>query len=100
MWQDAGLLRDAAGLARALACLRGLREQVKQGGTGVPATRAAAELRNLLDIAELIVRSAQAREESRGAHFRNDFPTRNDDRFAQHSLAIGNDAIAFAPRSL
>ncbi len=99
MWRDAGLLRDREGLARAQACLVELRAQagpaVQRGGS-----RVAAELRNLLDVSDLIVRSALAREESRGAHFRNDYPQRDDARFARHSLVVGDGAPEFAPRLL
>jgi L-aspartate oxidase len=43
-------------------------------------------LRNLHAIGELIIRCALAREESRGAHYRNDFPIRDDARFQKHSV--------------
>jgi succinate dehydrogenase / fumarate reductase flavoprotein subunit len=45
----------------------------------------ALETENLLQQAECVLRSAIAREESRGAHFRDDFPTRNDAQFLAHS---------------
>jgi len=44
------------------------------------------ELRNMIDIAEVTAFSALWREESRGAHYRIDFPKRNDDKFLLHSL--------------
>src|SRR5262249_20560579 len=44
------------------------------------------ELGNLLDLAEATVAAALSRTESRGAHFREDFPDRNDDSFFKHSL--------------
>ena len=68
MWRDAGLLRDREGLNRAQACLVQLRSRLEPGLATL--TRASAELRNLLDVSDLIIRSALAREESRGAHFR------------------------------
>ena len=48
---------------------------------------AALELANMLDIAETILQSALQREESRGAHQRTDFTTRDDTRFLNHALA-------------
>ena len=45
-----------------------------------------SELQSLLDVAETIVASALARTESRGAHYRSDFPVRNDQEWLRHSL--------------
>ena len=98
MWRDAGLLRSGEGLARALACLRDLR--ARAAGAQAPTTREAVELGNLLDLSELIVRSAIAREESRGAHYRNDFPQRDDAHYARHSIVTGDAPVTFAPRLL
>jgi succinate dehydrogenase / fumarate reductase flavoprotein subunit len=47
----------------------------------------AFELQSLLDIAETIVASALAREESRGAHYRSDFPKRDDAQWIKHIVA-------------
>uniref|UniRef100_A0A7V4XS36 L-aspartate oxidase n=1 Tax=Acidobacterium capsulatum TaxID=33075 RepID=A0A7V4XS36_9BACT len=79
MWQKAGLLRDAAGLREAQALLE------QAGVARGEASREALELRNLWDVARLIVAPALAREESRGAHYRNDFPERKDADFQKHS---------------
>jgi L-aspartate oxidase len=79
MWRDAGLLRDAAGLDRAASGLASLRASAPAG-----LGRRALEARNLLTVAETIVQSAQGREESRGAHYRMDFPER--DAVARHSV--------------
>jgi succinate dehydrogenase / fumarate reductase flavoprotein subunit len=48
------------------------------------------ELGCLLDLAEATVAAALARTESRGAHSREDFPARDDDRFFKHSLIFSN----------
>lgn len=48
----------------------------------------AMELGNLLDLAEATVASALARKESRGAHYREDFPKRDDANWLKHTLAI------------
>ncbi len=99
MWRDAGLLRDRAGLERAADCVATLRQHADRSQGDAP-TRAAAELRNLFDVSDLIIRSALAREESRGAHYRNDFPQRRDRESASHTLIEGDGAVRFAARLL
>ena len=79
MWRDAGLLRDGAGLRRAQTALAAMRETLPRG-----LTRRALEARNLHTVAEVIVRAALGREESRGPHYRIDFPQR--DAIARHSV--------------
>ena len=79
MWQDAGLLRDEAGLRRAQAGLARLRESEPRGGS-----RRELEARNLRTVAEVMVQAALGREESRGAHFRMDFPEKAS--VARHSV--------------
>ena len=46
----------------------------------------ALELQCLVGLAETIVVGALAREESRGAHYRSDFPTRNDEAWLRHTI--------------
>ena len=54
------------------------------------------KLGSLLDLAEVLVESALAREESRGAHFREDFPKRDDPNWLKHTLAYkGEKGIKF-----
>jgi L-aspartate oxidase len=69
MWDAVGLYRDEAGLAGAAETL----------STWAPASATIAdrETGNLLDIARSVVAAARARHESRGAHFRSDFPLTN-----------------------
>jgi L-aspartate oxidase len=81
MWEKAGLLRDASALGSGHQAVRGLAREIPSGFS-----RSLLELRNLQTVADLIVRSAIAREESRGAHYRNDFPKRDDSRFGKHSV--------------
>jgi len=45
----------------------------------------------LCTVGLLVARSALAREESRGAHYRTDFPTHNDAKFLKHSIAKGDE---------
>jgi succinate dehydrogenase/fumarate reductase flavoprotein subunit len=53
---------------------------------------AAIELDFMLDCAVAVAHSALAREESRGAHARRDFPERNDEKFLKHTIATHTDA--------
>jgi L-aspartate oxidase len=79
MWKHAGLLRDGAGLREAQRGLDALAVTMPRGQF-----RRALEARNLHAVAGLVVASALGREESRGAHYRNDFPLR--DAVARHSV--------------
>jgi L-aspartate oxidase len=79
MWKYAGLLRDADGLKQARRGLDALGATMPKG-----LFRRAVEARNLHVVAELIVASALGREESRGAHYRNDFPLH--DAMGRHSV--------------
>jgi succinate dehydrogenase / fumarate reductase flavoprotein subunit len=47
----------------------------------------ALELQNIMIVGEMILTSAEKRQESRGAHSREDYPTRDDQKFLQHTLA-------------
>jgi L-aspartate oxidase len=57
--------------------------------------RDAHELRNLHALALLIARSGLAREESRGSHYRSDFPYRNDEDFSKHSAVQKGKDVRF-----
>ncbi len=60
----------------------------------------AIELESLIGIAEAILQSAQARTESRGAHFREDYPERNDTDWLKHTLIRKTDSgpeISYKP---
>ena len=81
MWSKAGVIRSGVGLAQALEKIRQCHSE-----STLPSTRRAIEDLNLLTIADLVCRSALAREESRGAHYRTDFPQKNDGKFRKHSL--------------
>ena len=85
MWKNVGIVREGKNLRRALAQLDEWSEKLPP-----PKSRAACEARNLYTVARLIARAALAREESRGAHYRLDFPEHNDGKFRKHSILKGN----------
>ena len=84
-WRGLGLERDGAGLRELLAFL----ETVRAEASPDPADRSEAEARNLADVAWAMAVSASFREESRGAHYRTDFPHTDDARFRGHTLLEG-----------
>jgi len=84
LWQHVAVVRDGKSLRLALAGLSAL-----QSGNPAPCGRRAYEAGNILHAGMLITRSALAREESRGAHYRIDFPIKNDRKFAKHSVVRG-----------
>jgi L-aspartate oxidase len=77
MWLHAGLFRTREGLGDAVAALE--RAQMP-----APTTAEGWRERNLLTVARLIARAALRREESRGGHFRADFPLRDDIHWQVH----------------
>jgi L-aspartate oxidase len=89
-WQYCGLLRDAAGLKRALNMLLAA-PPVRESKLD----RNRHDLRSIHLLAQLIARCAMAREESRGAHYRTDFPeTRTD--YQRHSLVRKEYDVTFS----
>jgi L-aspartate oxidase len=90
MWEKAGLLREAKLLREAASELGRMRAELPEA-----TDRASLELRNLHTIAELIVTSALAREESRGAHYRLDYPRRDDEHYARHSVVRLGETVEF-----
>jgi L-aspartate oxidase len=85
MWTAAGIVRDGPGLTAALAALAG-------GGEATAAhDRASWEAQQMGQVARLIIQAALAREESRGAHYRSDFPDRDDERWQRHQVYVRAD---------
>jgi fumarate reductase flavoprotein subunit len=80
MWDDVGVMRDAAGIKTGLEKLSQLKEQLYDIGVedGVRAFNLTwhdwLNMDNLMEISQVIAHAALARENSRGAHFREDFP--------------------------
>jgi L-aspartate oxidase len=86
MWERVGILRDAASLNRALREF----EQISQGNLSVSS-------RNFVTLAKLVAAGALWREESRGGHFRNDFPER-DEKWRVHSIQKINAEITLSAK--
>jgi len=93
MDQHAGVFRTGKSLKEGLDKIMVLKERFKDiyvtDKNNVYNTNLmnALETENLLDLAEVLVAAGLAREESRGAHARTDFPVRDDDKWLKHTLA-------------
>lgn len=106
MAKEVGVLRNQKGLERALSQLEKMRddlsEQVKIEGSSLLQNYSVAsylELQNMVDVAELIVRSAISRKESLGAHYRVDYPTLDDPEIRQCiELVKRNGSLAIKKR--
>src|SRR5882724_5457153 len=101
MWRHVGIMRNGKDLAAAIALV----EKLAASRSPLPAeflhsphpTRHDYELSNLHTLASLMARSALAREESRGSHYRSDFPYREDDLFQKHSVIERSKDVTFEP---
>ncbi len=83
MWERVGILRTREGIERALREF----EQIARS----PLSRAS---RNFLNVATMIARSALWREESRGAHFRMDFPKPDNENWRVHSVTRAGAGVS------
>jgi fumarate reductase flavoprotein subunit len=96
----AGVFRTREGLeklTKQLGVLRDRFERIKiedSSRTFNTELTAALELDGMLEVAETITYSALAREESRGAHARRDFPERDDAKYLKHTIAFRTDEIS------
>ena len=95
MWANAGLLREEptlrAGLAALAKCSAELNAIAKAGRS----SRRLSEAQALAHVAHAILEAALARTESRGAHFRNDFPGATIEHFRKHSVLAKAGGVAF-----
>jgi L-aspartate oxidase len=96
MSRDAGVLRDAKGLAAAQEALAAL-----AAGTPAPPGTENWEATNLLTVASALVEAALLREETRGSHWRDDWPDRDDRNWRGHLDTVlrpdGHPAATYVP---
>jgi L-aspartate oxidase len=85
MWSAAGIRRNGPGLARALTLIDSAETDEQ------PRDRRSWEERQMAQVAGLMMAAALSREESRGAHFRTDFPERDDARWQRHQVYVRAD---------
>ncbi len=89
MTSRVGVLRNATGLDEASAMLDKLGAHTAEG-----VDLAAWETTNLLTVAAALTSAAERREETRGSHWRDDFPERDDDQWAGHFDTVMVDGVA------
>ena len=110
MWQKVGIIRDEAGLRAALTELSSMEEELNR--TGIADRNRAfnlswhdwLNLKSLVQVSRVIAEAALARTDSRGAHFRGDFPETgplessaySSARFSDNRLTIAMKQVAFS----
>ena len=94
MWAHAGLLREEQTLQQGFAAQEACAADLEQLGQGKQSRR-LAEAHAMSRVARVILASALSRTESRGAHFRNDFPKRDDENFRRHSVVGSDGSVVF-----
>jgi L-aspartate oxidase len=86
MWSNVGIVRDAERLGEAVRRLREILAALP-----APDSRRRVEARNIAESGLAIALSALARLESRGGHYRSDYPARDDVHFRKHSVMTGGE---------
>ncbi|MCA9863742.1 MAG: L-aspartate oxidase [Thermomicrobiales bacterium] len=94
MSQEVAVVRSAEGLARARAAIDAIAAEANaESGDGGDVARDRWELRNLIDAARSVIDNATFREESRGAHYRSDFPSTDPDLAGEHTLRTADGSL-------
>ena len=97
MRANVGVFREEKAMERAVKKIEELKERAKNIGVDDKSNLfntdiiEAFEFNNILLIAEIIAKGAMLRKESRGAHYRNDYPERDDENWLKHTLATLDD---------
>ncbi|HSU52764.1 MAG TPA: FAD-binding protein [Candidatus Dormibacteraeota bacterium] len=97
MWEKVGIVRDGQKIKSAIEEIAGLKSRIESvsvtGGRTFNLTwHQALDMRNMLTASELIARSALTREDSRGAHFREDFPNTDNANWLKNIYMARNGA--------
>ena len=92
LWEKVGIIRSGKDLSEAVKRLDSLTLP-----TPASPSRPYYEALNILEVARVIARSALAREESRGAHYRTDYPLKGETTPPRHSFVSRDTALQFSP---
>jgi L-aspartate oxidase len=95
MWAYAGLLREESTLRLGIAVQEACASELNELAGAGKGSRRLSEGLAMSRVAQAILASALARTESRGAHYRNDYPQRDDKRFSKHSVFGPNRQVLF-----
>ncbi len=109
MMDKCSVFRDEEGLSAAAGELEGLRQRsgnirvMDKGKKFNTEVLEAIELGHMINLAEAVIRSALGRRESRGAHYREDYPERDDNNWLKHTFAFlreGKMTFGYSPVSI
>jgi len=95
MWDYVGIVRTNKRLSRAMRRVELLKEDIAEYYGTFRVTSDLLELRNLVIVAELIIRSAQLRKESRGLHYTRDYPETDNSKTAENTVLIPKNNQTF-----
>jgi succinate dehydrogenase / fumarate reductase flavoprotein subunit len=96
MQELVGIVRQEEEMLKALDCIQQFKERAERAGVGGnreynSGWHTALDLHSLLTVSEIVTRAALERKESRGAHFRDDYPAK-DDKFGQFNIVVRKGA--------